>query len=104
MGIVYTKLPKGAYKQPKRDTSFRPYKPDVNPLLAAHQAQMATMPSKDNGGVALVAQPKSYEDPELAKRELEARTRVHTVAPICNKGGYQLITAEEDLKTVGRKV
>ena len=40
------------------------------------------------------------DDPEMLKRELEARSRVFPVAPAYNKGGDQLVTPEflKDLK------
>jgi hypothetical protein len=62
-------------------------------------------PSLGTGiGNASVRETTRYSDPELAAREAAAREVKHTIAPICNKGGYQLITNEADLKTVGRKV
>lgn len=54
-------------------------------------------------GNATITLPQQYEDPEMQAREAAAREVIHTVAPICNKGGYQLITGT-DIKTAGRKV
>lgn len=62
------------------------------------------LPSGGTGvGNATVSLQKVYDDPELQAREEAAREVIHTVAPICNKGGYQLITGN-DIKTAGRKV
>jgi hypothetical protein len=76
-----------------------------NPRMEEYLAMKEKCPSVGDGiGNAVGRSLPRYEDPELAAREEAAREVKHTVAPICNKGGYQLITAEADLKTVGRKV
>jgi hypothetical protein len=73
--------------------------------MEEYQAMKESCPSKGDGiGNAVIETPVRYTDPELVAREEKARDVKHTIAPICNKGGYQVITNEADLKTVGRKV
>jgi hypothetical protein len=73
--------------------------------MAEYQAMMEKCPSLGNGvGTAAVPLPVRYEDPQLQAREDAARDVKHTILPICNKGGYQVITNEADIKTAGRKV
>ena len=109
MAMYYGWIPPRSRKQPKRTQAFRPMKanPAVqhNPRLDEYREQMSHCPSVGDGiGNATVSRKAQYDDPELAAREEKARQVKHTVAPICNKGGYQVITAEQDLKTMGRKV
>ena len=51
---------------------------------------------------------QKYEDPEMALREAIAQEEIalkrQRTAPLFNKGGYQYISDEMDLKTLGKKV
>jgi len=51
---------------------------------------------------------KKYIDPEMEKREMLAQKEIEhkksRIAPHYNKGPYQFITDEIDLKTLGKKV
>lgn len=105
MGMFYGWIPPRSCKQPKRSFVFKPLTTTRNPRMEEYQASKVSCPSIGNGiGNAAAPSGARYEDPELAAREDAARRVKHTVAPICNKGGYQLITNEADLKTAGRKV
>lgn len=108
MGIKYGWVPPRSRKQPAKDKTFKPLSTSLfskNPRLEEYEAMKAACPSKGMGiGNATVSAGPKYEDPALAAREAAAREVKHTVAPVCNKGAYQLITAEADLKTMGRKV
>ena len=90
----------------KRERKFKPYSSiPQNPRMDEYHDMMSKCPSVGDGiGTATIQQTEHYENPEMAKREKDARNVKHTVAPICNKGGYQLITNEADIKTAGRKV
>lgn len=105
MGMIYGWIPPRARKQPKRDSTFTPLKQPINPRLQQAQENRKKYQSVGSGiGNAIVKQNEKYNDEQLAQREREAREVKHTIAPICNKGGYQLITNSEDIKTAGRKV
>ena len=108
MGMFYGWIPPRSCKQPKRTFAFKPlqFNPGANnPRMEEYQAMKEQCPSLGTGiGNAPTPSGPRYEDPQFAAREQAARQVRHTVAPICNKGGYQLITNEADLKTVGRKV
>lgn len=103
--MMYGWIPPRSRKQPKRVLPFRPISIPANPRMEEYRQAMAECPSLGTGvGNATLSRAATYDDPELAQREAAARDVKHTVAPICNKGGYQVITAEADLKTMGRKV
>lgn len=55
-----------------------------------------------------VAKRVTQYEGEMLERDIKAKERYEQlkkqVAPICNKGGYQLITNQDDFKTMGRKV
>lgn len=106
MGMFYGWIPPRSTKQPKKDKRFVPIKAATltNPRMEEWKTLRAECPSLGvDSGVATIAEVK-YDDPLLAEREAKAREVKHTVAPICNKGGYALITNRSDLKTVGKKV
>lgn len=106
MGMLYGWIPARSKRKPKQ-AAFKPMKAATltSPRLEEHRTAMAQHQSLSNGvGNATIAGSAHYDNPELAFREARARNVKHTVAPICNKGGYQLISDEADLKTVGRKV
>ena len=106
MAIFYGWIPPRSKQQPKKETRFVPIKAPglLNPRMEEFQTLRAQCPSLGtDGGVATIPNVK-YDDPILAEREAKAREVKHTVAPICNKGGLQLITDTNDLKTVGKKV
>jgi len=107
MAILYGWIPPRSRKQPKRNAKFIPstQSPAVASRLHEAQALRAAYPSLgDSVGNATKSLGVKYDDPDMADREAAAREVKHTVAPICNKGGYQLITNEADIKTAGRKV
>lgn len=51
---------------------------------------------------------QKYDDPEMVQREALAQREIalkrQRTAPLFNKGGYQFISDEMDLKTIGKKV
>lgn len=104
MSMYYGYVRPSAKKQPKRERSTQPLTVQYNRRLEEAKMLRNKYPSVGDGiGNATVEQNKHYDDEELAKREQEARQVKHTVAPLYNKGGYQLITGD-DIKTAGRKV
>lgn len=105
MGMLYGWLPKGARKQPKRERVFVPLKLPKPVARRSTGDDHKQYTSKGDGvGNATLTRAATYQDPMLAQREAAAQEVKHTVAPICNKGGYQLISNTADLKTAGRKV
>ncbi len=105
MGMFYGWQPKSARQQPKRERSFTPLK---TPKPVAHRSgadDHKQYSSKGDGvGNATLTKAATYQDPHLAQREAAAQEVKHTVAPICSKGAYQVITNRADIKTMGRKV
>ena len=104
MGMVYGYLSPRSRNKTKKQTSFKPYMP---PAPMAHRNGADDYKAAPSAGTAVgnatVSLGVRYEDPEMAKREAVAREVKHPVAPLCNKGAYQVIP-ESDYKTMGRKV
>ena len=92
-------------KQPKRTPNFKSLKVNVSVRMAEHnQTKKQIVSIGEKVGNAFKPQPEKYVDPILQQRDNQARQVKHTIAPISNKGAYQVITNEADYKTVGRKV
>lgn len=88
-----------------KEKQFKPMKVSLSTYSVDPERDHRTIPSLGDGiGNAVVNEGKKYDNPDMAEREKKAREVKHTIAPICNKGGYQLITNESDMKTMGRKV
>ncbi len=103
--IVRTQIPARSLKQPKRVPNFKPLKPIINDRMKEHlEAKKHQVSIGDGIGNATKKQSEQYSDPTLQLREEQARQVKHTIAPISNKGAYQVITNEADYKTMGRKV
>lgn len=105
MGMVYGYISKRSRNKAKKPTAFKPMRPAAPVAHRVGADDYKAAPSVGSGvGVATKSRAATYEDPVMELREAQAKRVQHTVAPICNKGGYQVITNEADLKTVGRKV
>lgn len=105
MSIIRGWIPPRSCKQPKREVSKKVYVPPTNIRMAEYRKERASHISVGEGiGNAFKKQEKKYVDPILQKRDNDARSVRHTIAPISNKGAYQVITDEADFKTMGRKV
>ncbi len=103
--IVRTHIPSRSLKQPKRTPNFKPFVPAMNDRMREHlEVKKHQVSIGDGIGNATKKQHDVYVDPLLQERENAARQVRHTIAPISNKGAYQLITNEADYKTMGRKV
>lgn len=103
MGMYYGYVRPSAKKQPKRAGSVLNTIPTNRRVEEARRLREKYPSVGDGVGNALIAQQERYDDEELAERDAVARQVKHTVAPLYNKGGYQLITGD-DIKTAGRKV
>lgn len=103
---MYGWIPPRSKKQPKRTPSYTVGQPPhVNLRLEQTREHNKQHPSVgDSVGCATKAVEVGYDDPLMDHREQLAKSVKHTIAPICNKGGYQLITSPADIKTAGRKV
>lgn len=106
MAIIKCRVHPSATKQPKA-APFKPLSTSRLIVLCLRPGGEDFKQWKSIGtgiGNAVKQSTAKYESLEMQQREIEARSVKHTVAPISNKGGYQLIINKDDLKTMGQKI
>ncbi|MEM4258082.1 MAG: hypothetical protein QXL17_02885 [Candidatus Thermoplasmatota archaeon] len=89
--IIRTHVRSYAKKRPAQQGKFKTLQVfDLTPPRAGSDTK--NIPSLGDGiGVAL-------------RKESHTTEKQYVIAPICNKGAYQVITNPDDMKTMGRKV